>query len=1050
MTASDPIERKTLRAINLLTLLATLIVWGLAGWLIQRSHALALNNAKADIAKVALSTEAVLNRNLVSLDTLLADVAIWVRDLPAPGTPHRHPAHASGMDRLLKAALNQNLMLRDVVVLGPGNEVLASARPETARLGMHADAGFIQSVRQQMYPTLRVSGPVTSDLIPERILYLARSTRLANGTPVVVAAAVRAALLSAELDPRDPTGQTTVTLETEAGVLLAAYPLREGTSSQALAPALPSLMSDAASTTLGNARFTRESALLAVRPLLYSGLLVSASQSERDALAIWRTNQNIVILTALALTVMLLAAGVGGRRHVQRLAAARHQVALVNTDLNASNQALQRSVALVQATLEATADAIVVVNQSGQVVQFNDRFVQFIGLPAQVLMGGEAVLLQDRLAELLDNHAEALKVFQTIGHQPDTDTLDELHFRDGRVFLRHSTPQLLHGQPTGRVWSHQDITAFRQAEQTLRAQQTELNLARNELAATLEALPDLLFELDETGLYLDARTHNPGKMVVHPSVFMGQRVADVIPPDAAAEVMASLHEAKLKGSSYGRQIKLPMRKGTMWFELSAARKQTPASEPARFVVVARDITERKANERLIWNQAHYDTLTGLPNRRMFREALQDALQRLLAEPGGQQQLALMFVDLDRFKEVNDTHGHDVGDLLLQQAAQRIQSCVRESDLVARLGGDEFTLMVCGQGAADRAPDIASQLLLRLAAPFELAGETEHISASVGVTICPDDGHESDELIKQADQAMYAAKRAGRNRWERFSPAMQEAAQARSRIARDLRTALAEQQLRVVYQPIVDLQTGLVRKAEALLRWQHPVQGPVSPGVFIPIAEEIGLIHEIGHWVFEHSARQVKHWRQTLHPDFQLSINESPAQFRDGQPGGWTDHLASLGLPGSSVVLEITEGLLVDANPATHRHLNQLHANGIQIALDDFGTGYSSLSYLHEFDLHYLKIDRAFVRHMETSSKDLALCKATIAMAHAMGLRVIAEGIETPGQQRLLTEAGCDFGQGYLFAQPMDAASFETWAQGNQDNRCRTDLSDSDAFPDAFY
>nr|WP_315431666.1 EAL domain-containing protein [uncultured Albidiferax sp.] len=273
-----------------------------------------------------------------------------------------------------------------------------------------------------------------------------------------------------------------------------------------------------------------------------------------------------------------------------------------------------------------------------------------------------------------------------------------------------------------------------------------------------------------------------------------------------------------------------------------------------------------------------------------------------------------------------------------------------------------------------------------------------------------------------------AKGAGRNRFSFFTPALQEAAQTRARLAHDLRAGLQDQQFRLVYQPIVELATGSVHKAEALIRWQHPTRGLVSPAHFIPIAESSGLIVDIGEWVFQQAVRQVQTWRQNLHPDFQISVNKSPAQFHhDGhglQP--WASRLQAMGLPGACMVVEITEGLLLDTSTRVTDHLLALGGAGIQVSLDDFGTGYSSLSYLQKFDIDYLKIDQSFVRHLVPGATDLALCKAIIVMAHALGMKVVAEGVETTQQRDLLTAAGCDYAQGYLFSYPLAAADFEAY------------------------
>ncbi len=1035
MLSTEHTEHHTGKAIHLSALAALCIVWVLAWLLMQHGRDAALDSVRHGVVRAASGTETSLNRLLVGMDALLADVATWTRDMPAPdirpsSTLGQVPPTGETLGRLLRTAINQNLLLRDLYVTDASGEVLASARADTRRLGGPEDPRLLTATLQQPFPTLVISPPtVPNALTPDRVIYLSRSATLGNGLPALVVAEIRVALLSAELDPRDASGLTAITLESEDGQLMAAYPNWESPERQTLNPPLNTLAATAPATVATADRTGTGEAIMAMRPLLYGNLWVSASQPTQQALASWRSERNAIATVATVLSLLLTGMWLWALRHVQRLAAARAEVAAANAQLRASNQDLGHSLSLVRATLEATADAILVVNQQARVTQFNTRYAQVVGLSPEELTGCDAAHLRQHLCQLLDNPEEVTQAALRAYQHPHSDTRDELHFKDGRVYLRHSTPQLLDGQPTGRVWSYQDITAFRQVEMQLLAQQAQLNAARHNLTATLEALPDLLFELDENGTYLDAHAHSPDKMVVHPSRFMGKRVADVVPAKEAAIVMACLQEAKAKGSAYGQQVQLSIRGELLWFELSAARKTTAPGEPLRFVMLARDVTERKASEALIWAQAHFDPLTGLPNRRMFRQHLQDALSPARTGQGMTTKVALMFIDLDRFKEINDAHGHEVGDQLLQTAAQRLRSCVRGSDLVARLGGDEFTLVIHDLETEQQAQDIALKVLARLAEPFDLGPDTEHISASVGVTLYPDDGLAWEDLIQQADQAMYAAKNAGRNRWERFSPAMQEAALVRARIARELRGALPGNQLTLVFQPLVDLRTGELHKAEALLRWHHPLQGQISPAVFIPIAEETGQINAIGRWVLEQALQQLVRWRQTLHPDFQISVNISPAQLREGcaDSQAWPELLTRLGLPGHSVVLEITEGMLMEASAGTRAQLARLHLAGMQVALDDFGTGYSAMSYLHQFDLDYLKIDRAFVKNLEASSKDLALCKATIVMAHELGLKVVAEGIETAEQQRLLSEAGCDFGQGYLFAQPLPAQDFETWA-----------------------
>lgn len=444
--------------------------------------------------------------------------------------------------------------------------------------------------------------------------------------------------------------------------------------------------------------------------------------------------------------------------------------------------------------------------------------------------------------------------------------------------------------------------------------------------------------------------------------------------------------------------------------------------PHRRVALFSDITQRKKDEELIWQQANYDSLTGLPNRRMFYDRLQQEINK--AQRSGLP-LVLIFLDLDRFKEVNDTLGHDMGDNLLKQVSQRLLGCVRSYDTVARLGGDEFTIVMGELNEMDSVERVAQDILQKLSEPFPLGDEVFQTSVSIGITLYPKDGETLEELLKNADQAMYAAKQQGRNRYNYFTPSMQESALARMRMINDLRSALADNQFRLYYQPIIELKTGVIQKAEALIRWQHPVRGLVGPYEFIRIAEETGMIVEIGDWVFRESVRQLGVWRSFLCDEFQISINKSPLQFTSTEDiqSKWFDHLQELGLPGQSLVIEITEGLLLDASSDVINKLLELRDAGIQVSLDDFGTGYCSLSYLKKFDIDYLKIDQSFVHNLASGSADLALCEAIIVMAHKLGLKVIAEGVETEEQCSLLNNIGCDYGQGYLFSKPVPPDEF---------------------------
>jgi diguanylate cyclase (GGDEF)-like protein/PAS domain S-box-containing protein len=437
-------------------------------------------------------------------------------------------------------------------------------------------------------------------------------------------------------------------------------------------------------------------------------------------------------------------------------------------------------------------------------------------------------------------------------------------------------------------------------------------------------------------------------------------------------------------------------------------------QPLRMTGTVSDISEKRRSEEVIWRHANFDTLTGLPNRRLFRDRLDHDVRK--AQRSGEP-LALLFIDLDRFKEANDLLGHDIGDQLLIEAASRINGCVRASDTVARLGGDEFTAILTDLDDLTHVEIVAQKMIDSLAAPFRLGNEVVYLSASIGITLFPNDAATPENLIRNADQAMYAAKSNGRNQFSYFTRSMQQEAHNRLRLIGDLRNALAGNQLRVLYQPVIDLRTGAISKAEALLRWQHPRLGMIDPPRFIPFAEESGLINEIGDWVFLEAARCSRHFGSHLGKPFQISVNKSPVQFMSrSEQADWPNHLKSLGLPGSSISVEITEGLLLNASSRVAERLLQYRDAGIQVAIDDFGTGYSSMAYLRRFDIDYLKIDQSFVRDVATDPGDRAIVRSMIAMAHELGLQVIAEGIETPEQKASLIEAGCDYGQGFLFSR----------------------------------
>ena len=439
---------------------------------------------------------------------------------------------------------------------------------------------------------------------------------------------------------------------------------------------------------------------------------------------------------------------------------------------------------------------------------------------------------------------------------------------------------------------------------------------------------------------------------------------------------------------------------------------------------AESTRRNKVSQDLIWQQANFDSLTQLPNRQMFHDRLAQEIKQ--SDRAGLP-MAILFLDLDHFKQVNDSFGHVMGDMLLIEASKRLSQCVRSADTVARLGGDEFTIILSALHDVSSIERVTQDILQKMAEPFKLNHEMAYISTSIGITLYPEDATDIETLLKNADQAMYAAKSLGRNCFHYFTSSMQEASDTRMHIANDLRVAVSENQFHLLYQPIIELSSGSIHKAEALIRWQHPQNGLVNPIQFITIAEDTGLIVPIGDWVFYEAVAQVAKWQQLIHPNFQISINSSPVQFKnEANFQTWIAYIQKHQLAEQSLVIEITEGILLEAKSTVKHQLSEFRKVGIKIAIDDFGTGYSSLAYLKKFDVDYVKIDRAFILNLKADTDEMVLCQAIIVMAQTLGLKVIAEGVETAEQEKLLMQAGCDYAQGYLYAKPLSSADFELY------------------------
>jgi diguanylate cyclase (GGDEF)-like protein len=432
------------------------------------------------------------------------------------------------------------------------------------------------------------------------------------------------------------------------------------------------------------------------------------------------------------------------------------------------------------------------------------------------------------------------------------------------------------------------------------------------------------------------------------------------------------------------------------------------------VIILEDVTERQRAQERIAHLAKFDELTGLANRTQFRERI----NAMLASPEERDnQFTVHLIDLDRFKAINDTLGHPVGDKLLQEVAARLSAVIKPEDMITRFGGDEFVVLQTATKRRQHAKSLAQRLAKALDRPFEIDGHRMDIGASIGIAMAPKDGTDADQILKKADMALYAAKNGGRGSHRFFAAEMEDAVQARRTLELDLRDALALNQFELYFQPLVDLRSGRITTCEALLRWKHPERGWVPPSVFIPVAEETGGIIPLGEWVLHRACVEAATWPH----DVKVAVNLSPVQFKERTLAlQVVSALAKSGLAANRLELEITERVLLEESGGTLATMEQFKLLGVGTALDDFGTGYSSLNYLHKFPFHKIKIDQSFIRDLGQERDARAIIGAVVSLGEGLGKVVVAEGIETEEQKKLVTAQGCHEGQGYLFGRPMDA------------------------------
>ena len=708
--------------------------------------------------------------------------------------------------------------------------------------------------------------------------------------------------------------------------------------------------------------------------------------------------QIVIFGVMLILLVIAMTLEIFGRKKLQR----------TFKKLADSNENLQYQSLKNETLLRLSGDGVHILDLNANIVQVSDKFCEMLGYTHEEMIGMNVSVWDKGVTDIevkafVEDDSIQNKIIQTKHFRKDESTYD--------VEIVITKIDILNEKYI--YCSARDISLQIEFQNELKL--AALVYQKSSDAISLTDVNGIIVSVNEA---FETLTMYKANEVINKNIKMIQ--SGMIEKEFYTMMWDSIyHTGKWEGKIIDRKKDGSL--FTKWLEIFTVYDEM--MRPYRLIAKYSDVTDEKITQQQMWYQANFDLLTDLPNRSMFMFRLERRLSEIV---GSDEKVALLYIDLDNFKEINESMGHDRGDILLKEAAKRIKGCVREDDFVFRIGGDEFTVIFHHLDSVDMIERTVESILEELSKRFVVDGTNIFISASIGITVAPEDSQQADVMLKNSEQAMYAAKKAGRNSYRYFAASMQEKIMHKMKLVEELRTAYEQEQFVLYYQPIMELETGLIHKAEALIRWRKENGDLVSPIEFIPMLEETGMIVDLGKWIIREAGQNVKKWREQYSEKFQISINKSPVQFRSAKYGSSleVDVLTEIGVEAEAIVVEITEGLLMDTTAVVKEKLLEFEEQGIAVSLDDFGTGYSSLSYLKKFHIDYLKIDQSFVRNLAIDENDRVLCEAIIAMSHKLGIKVIAEGVEEIAQRDFLSSIGCDYIQGYLISRPIESGEFE--------------------------